>query len=124
MLIDSHPLMTTTPTPDKLVVIEEHKSFATASRKAKELAMQFNECTGIEFNAVDWNVLASEAVLSVISKYNVESDDLYNDLMAEEYQSEINEEYQNEVSMEILEEMQSDQDDLARSEEEGWLYED
>lgn len=116
--------MTTTQTSDKLVVIEEHKDFATASRRAKELAIQYNECTGIEFKAIYWNVLASEAVLSVISKYNAESDDLYNDVMAEEYQSKINEEYQNEVSMEILEELQSDQDDLARSEEDGWLYED
>lgn len=116
--------MTLSPNSEILIVIEEHKDYASAALKAKELAVQFNEHTGIKCNPVGWSVLVSEAVLSAISEQNAKIDAIYHEVMAEEYQSEVNEEYQNEVSMEILEEMQSDQDDWARSEEEGWLYED
>lgn len=61
---------------------------------------------------------------SEISERNSEIDALHHEVLAEEYQNDVNEEYQSEVAMEIFGEMQSEQDDLARSEEEGWLYED
>lgn len=107
----------------ELVVIEEHRDFASASRSAKELAERFAEQIVIKRCSTGWNVLASSATQSAIAEQNVKIDDIYHEALAEDFQNVSNEEHEREVAVELLEEFQSDQDDWARSEEDGWFYE-
>lgn len=56
----------------EFLVIEEFTDFASASRRARELAMQFTERTGIERSSKGWAVLASSAVLSALTPLEAE----------------------------------------------------
>lgn len=96
--------------PD-LLVIEDHPDFGSASRRAKELAVRFTENTGIERNSTGWAVLASSAVLSAHVPPETE------------HAAEL-EHYSSPCDNDLIEEFESDQDDWARSEEDGWFYED
>jgi hypothetical protein len=82
----------------EFLIIEEHPDFGSASRRAK--------------------VLASSAVLSALVPPGTEQTaDLEDD------SSSYDDDYQKEVVEPLIEEFQSDQDDWARSEEDGWFYE-
>lgn len=102
-----------------LLVIEEHRDFASASRRAKELAVRFTERTGIERSSRGWAVLASSKALSALTPPEAEqATDLEDDSVA------YDDDYQKDVVQPLIEEFQSDQDDWARSEEDGWFYDD
>lgn len=102
----------------EFLIIEEHPDFGSASRRAKELAVRFTERTGIERSSKGWAVLASSAVLSALVPPETEQTaDLEDD------SSSYDDDYQKEVVEPLIEEFQSDQDDWARSEEDGWFYE-
>lgn len=108
-----------------LVATEQYNDFLSASQRAKELAVQFKESTSIQRTENTWAIMVSESVAAVLSppieedipdfdyeEHSISSDPYYDD------------EYQQEVVQSLLEEIQSDQDSWARSEEEGWFYED
>lgn len=79
--------------------------------------MRFKERTGIERSPTGWAVLASSAVLSALAPPETEETDVF-----EDYSSSYEDDYHNEVVQPLIEEFQSDQDDWARSEEDGWFY--
>lgn len=50
------------------LVIEKHPDFASASRRAMELAMRFQESTSVQRNqSVGWNVLGSSFMLTELA---------------------------------------------------------
>ncbi|MEN3373160.1 hypothetical protein [Dechloromonas sp. ZS-1] len=101
-----------------LLVFEEHPDFASASRKAKELAVRFKTSTGIERSSEGWAVLVPQDVLTALTPVE-DSDAEY-----EDYSDPYDDDYQREVVQALIEEFQEDQDSYARSEEDGWFYED
>lgn len=112
---------------DELFFIEEHPDFASAAFSAKELAVRFAECTGIERSSTRWLVLASKAVqvAHIDDMYEQQIVDYHFEQTADDGRYENAAlEYQAEVDEELLDEFQSYQDDWARSENEGWYYDD
>lgn len=101
-----------------LLVLEEHPDFASASRKAKELAVRFKNCTGVERSPEGWAVLVPQDVLTALAPIE-DSEAEYVD-----YSDPYDDDYQKEVVQPLIEELQEDQDSYARSEEDGWFYED
>lgn len=101
-----------------LSVLEEHPDFASASRRAKELAVRFSQRTGIERIPEGWAVLVSQDVLSA----HAPVEDVQADY--EDDSDPYDDDYQKEVIQPLIEEIQGDQDAWARSEEDGWFYED
>lgn len=101
-----------------LLVFEEHPDFASASRKAKELAVRFKTSTGIERSSEGWAVLVPQEVLTALTPLE-DSEAEY-----EDYSDPYDDDYQREVVQPLIDEFQEDQDSYARSEEDGWFYED
>jgi hypothetical protein len=100
-----------------LLIVEEYPDFFSASRRAKELAIQFKECTSIQRAGTGWAVLASGALATVLAtpiEKNIYDDD---------FESYTRDAHDSEDQL-VAEEIQSDQDSWARSEEDGWFYED
>lgn len=104
------------------VIVEDRSDFASAPRSAKEIALQFQERAGIQRSATGWAVLASNTVLIALTPPEVEEAGEYD---YEDYSSApYDDEFQREVVQPLVEEMQNDQDSWARSDEDGWFYED
>lgn len=103
----------------ELVVAEDHLDFAAACRRAKELAARYQERTGVERSSKGWAVLVSRTTLLAISPHENEYAD-----NVEDYSSSDDDEYQKQERQSLIEEFRSNQDDWARSDEEGWFYED
>lgn len=51
----------------ELVVFEEYIDFISASRNAKEIAIRFNQETGIERKPNGWAVLVSKSVFRILN---------------------------------------------------------
>jgi hypothetical protein len=106
----------------ELVPVEDYPDFPSASRRAKELAIRFKKHTSIQRTDAGWVVLVSNTVSAAL-RPSVEEETT--DYEFEDYSSNSYEdEYQREVVQPLIEEIQSDQDSWARSDEEGWFYED
>ena len=101
-----------------LSVLEEYPDFASASHRAKELAIRYSQRTGIEQSPEGWAVLVSQDVLSALAPIEEVQADY------EDYSDPYDDDYQKEVIQPLIEEIQGDQDAWARSEEDGWFYED
>ncbi|RME57969.1 hypothetical protein D6779_07500 [Candidatus Parcubacteria bacterium] len=114
-----------------LHVLEEYPEFALASREAKELAVHFKTSTGIKRSSKGWAVLVPKNVLDELSflallereDSGVEYDDYGDEESQREYE-EYQREIRNEVIQPLIEELQEYEDSWARSEEDGWFYED
>jgi hypothetical protein len=104
----------------ELVSVEEYPDFSAASNRAKRLAIQFKERTGIQRIETGWTVLVSNSVATVLVSFVEDEAAEYEDYSSNLYDDE----YQHEVVQPFIEEFQSDQDDWARLEEEGWFYKD
>lgn len=103
-------------------VAEEHPNFISASRRAKELAAQFQECVGIERTPTGWAVLTSSSVLVTLVRNELEKE---KSLEYERYEIDSYEENgRRDVEQERIAEMLDYQDSLERSEETGWFYDD
>jgi hypothetical protein len=101
---------------EKLLPVEEYSNFFSASERAKQLAYEFEQETGVRRIKTGWEVLASNSVSVALSK-SIEND--YDDYTDSYYDYD-----QYEAAEELTNELQSYADDWARSEEEGWFYED
>ena len=101
-----------------LSVLEKYSDFPSASRRAKELAVRFSQRTGIERNQEGWAVLVSQDVLSALLPVeDVQAD-------SDDDSDPYDDDYQSEVMQPLIAELQEDQDAWARSDEDGWFYED
>jgi hypothetical protein len=96
----------------RLFIVEWYKDFSTASKKAKELAVQHEEFTSVERKGAAWVILASH---SVATAHLACERDNYNDPFEDEYCRYLEE---------VTEEIESNYDSWDRSDEEGWFYED
>lgn len=102
-----------------LVELETFADFLTASTRAKRLALQFQEFTAIARTDTGWGVLVSFDVLNALQQID---DHACGDDDDDWLQDSDEDDYQREVAEPLVEEFMSDQDDWARSEEEGWFY--
>lgn len=106
-----------------LCFIEIHPDFHSAAEQAKELAISHGESVSIKREDNGWAVYASEEILkSFSSQFEVDSNN-YEDCEPE-IDDSLADDYNKEVYEEIYEEIRSDQDSWARSDEDGWYYED
>lgn len=98
-----------------LVAFEQHASFAEASIRAKAIARRFHRQTGVSRSTSCWAVLCDHMVCEGLQNEEqpLEGDD-----------SAFAEEHKREVIEPLFQEQSSDQDAWARSEEDGWFYED
>lgn len=90
-------------------IFEKCDSFSEAQKIAKQIATDFHVSTKIRMRAGLWEIICPSGVLGyvkLVQSGSCESDDYAP---------------QNQVSNDDL---SSDQDDWARSDEEGWFYED
>jgi hypothetical protein len=102
-----------------LSVLEQHSEFISASRRARDLALRFHETMGVRRSTTGWVVLASPLAVSALTSPN---DDSVHDVDA--YSDPYDDDSHREVVQPLIEEIQSDQDAWARTEEEGWFYDD
>ena len=109
-------------------------TFADAAREAKELAQRFGESVGVGRDGDGWTLVVSDRVERDLKEHDRREYESYRrELEAEEhadehFEEEIQAERQawdadNEIE-ELHHELESDADDYARSEEEGWFYDD
>lgn len=103
------------------VFVEQRADFVSASRRAKEIAIQFNERTGLQRCEDGWAILASNTVLTALAQSELEDNEEYD---FEDCNSDFYDDHEREVVEPLVEELQSDQDFWARSDEDGWFYED
>ncbi len=103
---------------EALVVLEEHEYFHEASSRAKELAREGHEQTTVRRSHSGWHVLVPPHMLA---KGELSAADYVDDV---DNYDPYDEEYHREVVQPLMEEFYGDQVALARSEEEGWFYED
>ena len=99
-----------------LVQLEEHETFASASQRARGLAMQHKQQTGIRRSAAGWEVLVPAHLSKSTVRGSAADDDDYHP--AESTYDPDDEREQ------LVEELEGDREDFARSEEEGWYYSD
>jgi hypothetical protein len=107
----------------KLICLERHSSFVGASRRARALAMQHKKETFVRRGESGWEVFGSELPKKI--QRNTDSETEYS--LEEDWYGLEEDRYVGEDDGErtlLLEEIASDQDDWARSEEEGWYYAD
>lgn len=104
----------------ELLILEVFSSFSLASEKAKLLALQFKKSITIQRNDAGWSVLVPQEIYKELECKEIDN--------LEDYEPEENysgrDDYEKEVLEQIIEEIQSDQDAWARSDEDGWFYED
>ncbi len=104
----------------ELSVFEEFPDFSAASKKARELAGKFGETTGVERRGTGWAVLVPPHMLPEPEDFL----DDFNPLPGEpDTQDPFDEEYEKEVLEPLREEVNDDQDSWARSDDDGWYYE-
>lgn len=114
----------------ELIYLEDYRTFRDAQARARFLALQYKKQTGVCRNEAGWDVLVDSGVAAQVRKtptnaqgsntagesWNCFADDyLVEDPAAEQ-------EYEREVLEPLFEEMAEDQEDWARSNEEGWFY--
>ena len=99
-----------------LVPLERHATYSMAMRRAKELAVIFSQQTSVQRAQSEWLVHVAPSVRATL--FESEADIVQND------DSAFDEEHRREVLQPLIEEMNSDQDAWARSDEDGWFYED
>lgn len=101
--------------------VEQFAEFHCAMDRAKELARRLNEVVSLTRNGNFWTVLIPASMATAAQSENQHEDD---DASFQDGTSEADDEYHREVVQPILDEMRDDQDSFARSEEDGWYYED
>jgi hypothetical protein len=96
-------------------VVEHHASFTAASKRAKALATQL-ACVAIVLRSESGWVIRAAGTHKAFAED--EGDSLSDGVSA------VYEEYEREVRQAHVQEMNDYQDGWARSEEDGWFYED
>ena len=96
-----------------LVFLEEHPTFASASQRARALAIQHKQQTGVRSSPSGWEVLVPPHLSNpAVRGYAADSD---------EYEP-IDYGYEDDEREQIAQELEDDREDYARSEEDGWYY--
>lgn len=109
----------------ELLQIEEYPDFAAAAGRARKLAVDFGEAIQLRRTADGWAVLAPDTVSIVLERAHVEeADDAWFDAGEADDEDPVADDYQHDVLAPLLEEFHADQEDWARSEEDGWYYAD
>lgn len=104
---------------DRLLLTED-ENFSFVISRSRELAAQFNETVDIKRTDMGWAIFVSLNVYKSINsnKYDESDDDAY-------YEDPYSYEDPHEDERRLLtEELTEDQESWARSEEDGWYYED
>ena len=104
---------------DRLLLTED-ENFSFVMSRSRELATQFNETIDIKRTNIGWAIFVSIHVYEFInsSKYDESDDGTY-------YEDPYSYEDPHEDERRLLtEELTEDQESWARSEEDGWYYED
>ena len=104
--------------------IEEYVDFPAAAARARTLARDFGECVAVRRTRDGWAVLASDAVSAALDDSLAAPDEAPACAPDEEYERNAlgEEDYEWEVLRPLRKEIESDRDDWARSEEDGWFY--
>ena len=111
------------PYDSQLVPLDSSEDFGSASDYAKELARAFNVQTGIQRDGPRWAVLVPRWVATAIE--STDQDDVEDEVPEHVSQADYSSDQENDdYYEEVLEEMESDQEAWARSDEDGWYYED
>lgn len=105
----------------ELVPLEEHSSFHGAASRAKEIAYEHKVQTGLRCSSNGWEVMVPSLVTKSISAVEDDSFIRYESSRYED--DDENYSYFDEEMDGLIEDFESDQDDWARSEDEGWYYE-
>lgn len=102
------------------LLLTEDENFSFVRSRSRELATQFNETIDIKRTNIGWAIFVSIHVYESInsSKYDESDDGTY-------YEDPYSYEDPHEDERRLLtEELTEDQESWARSEEDGWYYED
>ena len=102
------------------LLLTEDENFSFVMSRSRELAAQFNETIDIKRAGIGWAIFVSLHVYESInsSKYDESDDGTY-------YEDPYSYEDPHEDERRLLtEELTEDQESWARSEEDGWYYED
>ena len=97
-----------------LLFLEEHKTFADASRRARDLAIQHKQQTGIRRKANGWEVMVPLHFAEKVARSSA---------IADEDSEPVDSGYDpDDERGGLIEDLESDREDWARSDEEGWYY--
>jgi hypothetical protein len=101
-----------------LVRLEEHQTFSSASKRARFLAMEHEQKTGVRRTPTGWEVLVSASMRTNAAHHQ----EIYPQ-ECEQIASDCEDELGDEMQL-LAEELRSDSEDWARSAEEGWYHSD
>lgn len=106
-----------------IVYLEHYRSFREASTRAKAVAAKQRKGTQVSRDADRWrvSVAASNFLPYAAADLAHDNSDRYSDEMYEAFAAQ---KCRDEVYEEIMDEIEMERDDWARSNEDGWFYDD
>lgn len=110
---------------DGLIKHDSFGDFASAAAYARRLAMEHQSPTGVQRSSDEWVVFISRYIRAELDPGSGYSDDPYfpyNEVHDPYYDRD--DEYHDDALELLMDEIHGGQDDWARSEDEGWFYND
>lgn len=115
----------------ELIYLEDYRTFRDAQARARILAMHYEKQTGVCRNEAGWDVLVDSGVAAQVrntpanKRQSNNAAAVWADCIEDDhYQAQVTgeEDYQREVLQPLMQEIEEDQENWARSDEEGWFY--